>query len=120
GVGENTRRTARQRHPEVAAGAAAHHRDVAAVRLGELARDGEPEPAALHPARHAALAARAAAEKEIEDGLALLGRHAGPGVHHLDHRLAADHARFYRDRAARRRELHRIADQVVEDGAQLL
>src|ERR1043165_4281430 len=74
----------------------AHDADAAAVRLGELARDREPEPRALDaPARLGA-----AAEERIEDGLALFGRHARAGVDDLDDPRAAVGVREDRDVAA--------------------
>src|SRR5205085_3646998 len=118
GVGQRTRRTARQRDAEVAARTAADHRDLAAVRLDEFARDGESQPRALDAAALRGLAA--AAEEEVEDRLALFRRHAGAGVHHLDHRFAAGGARAHGDRAARGRELDGIRDEIIHDRAQLL
>ena len=67
-----------------------------------------------------ALACAPAAEERVEDRLALLGRHARPGIDHVDQRLVAARAREHRHVAARGRELHRVADQVVDHGAQLL
>src|SRR3954468_15665344 len=75
GVGQRTRRTARQRHPEVSA-RAAHHRDLPAVGFDQLARDGEAEAATLDAARAAAVGLGAAAEEQVEDRLALFRRHA--------------------------------------------
>src|SRR5260221_2924922 len=50
GVGQCTRRTARQSDPELAARSAAHHGDLATVRLDQLAGDLQSQPAALDPA----------------------------------------------------------------------
>ena len=55
------------------------------MRLGELARDGEAEAGAFD----AAARLGAAAEEGVEDRVALLRRHAGPGIDHVDHRLRA-------------------------------
>src|SRR5258706_5326496 len=73
GVGQCTRRTARQRHAEVTAAGPADHGDLPAVRLDELARDRQPKPATLDTR----FGLGAAARKKIEDRLALLRRHAG-------------------------------------------
>src|SRR5258705_10823346 len=94
----------------------AHDADPAAVGLGELARAGEPESSAFDaPARLGA-----AGEKRVEDRIALFGGDARTGVDDLDDRLSAVRVREDGDGAATRRELHRVAEQVVEDRAQLL
>src|SRR3954471_22073256 len=80
GVGQRTRRTARQRYAKVTAARAADHGDLPAVRLHQLARDRQAKAAALD----ARLGLGASAKKKIEDRLALLRRHAGARVHHLD------------------------------------
>src|ERR671934_2127018 len=60
GVGQRTRRTARQRHAEVRAmrptRAAGDANDRAAVGLDEFARDGEAEARTLHPPAFGGLA----------------------------------------------------------------
>src|ERR1041385_5041729 len=117
GVGERTRRTARKCDTEMTAASLGHDGDLAAVRLDELARDGEAEAAALDA--HA-LALAAATEEQIEDRLTLLGRHARSRIDHLDHRLARLHARLDGDSAARWSELDCVADEVVDDRAQLV
>src|SRR5690348_17604034 len=94
-----------------------HDCDLAAVRLDKLTRDGEAEAAALD-ARFLALAA--AAEEQIEDRFTLLGRHPRARIDHFDHRLARLHARLHSDAAAWRRELDCVADEVVDDRAQLV
>src|SRR5437588_9068013 len=90
GVGHRTRRTARQRDPKVTA-RTADDGDLAAVRLDQLARDGKAQTRALDPAAFRGLGTPA--EKQVEDRLALLRRHAGAGVDHFDHRLARRRAR---------------------------
>src|SRR5437773_12494042 len=89
GVGQRTRRTARQRYAKVAAARAADHGDLAAMRLDQLALNGEAEPGSLD----AGFGLGPAAKKQIEDRLALFRRHAGARVHHLDHRLAGKRPR---------------------------
>src|SRR5258706_9648628 len=113
---QRSRSHARQRNAEMAARGPAHDADAAAMGLGELARDRKPESGALDaPARFGA-----PAEKRLEDGVAFLRRHPRPGIDDLDDRLAAVGARKDRDGAATRRELHRVAEQIVENRAQLL
>src|SRR5579859_5881003 len=102
GVGQRTRRTAPQRYAKVPAMRTADDGNLPAVRLDELSRNGQSEPAALD----AGFGLGAAAEKQIEDRLALFGRHARPRVHHFDYRLAGKRPRADRDRAAGRGELH--------------
>src|SRR3954466_9327673 len=116
GVGQRTRRTARQRYAKVPAASAADDRDLAAVRLDELPCNGKPEPASLD----AGFRLGPAAKKEIEDRFALFRRHAGARVHHLDDRLARERAGAHRDGPAGRRELHCVRNEVVDDRAQLL
>src|SRR5690554_3161181 len=83
GVGERGRPDlrARQEHGE---GASAVHPianpDRAAVRVDDLAADGEPEP----DAAPGDLAARFRLVKPLEDGLFLIVGHAGPIVRDLD------------------------------------
>src|SRR5438477_5098800 len=89
GVGQRTRRTARQRYTEVAAVAAPHYGNLPAVRFDQFPRDGEAEARALDPP----VRFRPAAKEQIEDRLALFRRHARPAVHHLDHRFAGQRAR---------------------------
>ena len=48
-VGKRTRRTARQCYTKMTAGSPGDHGDLAAVRLDQLARDGEAQAAALDP-----------------------------------------------------------------------
>src|SRR5712671_107047 len=102
GVGKRTRRTARQCYAKMTAGTLGDG-DLAAVRLDQLARDGEPEAAALHVAAGRAFHAPAA-EEQVEDRLALLHGDAGPRVYDFDDRFAARvslyGARPHRDRAA--------------------
>src|SRR5258706_98287 len=107
---------ARQRSAERAGRGPSHDVDAAVMGLGDLARDRKPESGALDaPARFGA-----SAEKRLEDGVAFLRRHPRPGIDDLDDRLAAVGARKDRDGAATRRELHRVAEQIVENRAQLL
>src|SRR2546423_5172093 len=91
GVGHRTRRTARQRDAKVTARTVADDGDLAAMRLDQLARDGQAETRPLDAAAFRGLGTPA--EKQIEDRLALLRRHAGPGIDHFDHRLARRRAR---------------------------
>src|SRR6266850_3958355 len=120
GVGQRTRRTARQRYAKVAAVATAHYGNLSAVGLYQLARNRQAEAAALDAAFPAVVGLGPAAEEQVEDRLALLRRHARPAVHHFDHRFAGEQACAHRDGTARRRELHRVGNQVVDDRAQLL
>ena len=62
-------------------------------------------------------------KNELKIDVALLGRHAGPGIDHVDHRLAPARrtARAATEMVPPRGgELDRVADQVVDDRAQLL
>src|SRR5258708_10701108 len=89
GVGQCTRRTARQGDPEVAAGSAVHHSDLATVRLDQLAGDRQAQAAALDAA---GINLPPTAEKQVDNRLALFRRHARPAVHHLDHPFARQRA----------------------------
>src|SRR5258707_2517000 len=84
GVGQCTRRTARQSDPEVAARSAVHHGDLATVRLDQLAGDRQAQAGALDAA---GINLRATAEKQVENRLALFRRHARAAVHNLQHRF---------------------------------
>src|SRR5438477_6186390 len=117
GVGQRTRRTARQRHAEMSARTLVDYSDLPAVRLDQLAGDRQAKAAAFDAA---GVGLGPPAKEEIEDRLALFRGHARPAVHHLDHRFARQRTGADRNRAARRRELHRVRNQVVDDRAQLL
>ena len=69
----------------------------AAVTAGDVAHQGEAEPAAA-----SALRRRGAAVERLEDALAFLGRHARPVVAHLEHGAAGLPA-LRQSRSARRR-----------------
>ena len=72
--------------------------DAAAVRLDDLARDGEPETGAL----------LARGEEGLEDALAKLRRHARPAVVDRDlDALRASRSRRERDRTARGHDVRR-------------
>src|SRR5258708_35345557 len=109
------RSLAGQRDAEMAAAGPADDAYAAAVGFGELACDGETQARAFD----AAAGFRAAAEKRVEDGFALLGGDTRPGIDDLDDRLAALGARANRNCAAARGEFHGVAKQVVDDRAQL-
>src|SRR5688572_15221011 len=94
----------------------ADHGDVPAMRLDELPGDREAKAAAFHTG----IGLRATPEEQVEDRLALLERHAGPGVDHVDDRLAPLGPGTHGDRASGRGELDRVGDEVVDDRAQLV
>src|ERR1051326_4943015 len=107
-----------QRERRAAAGRRLHV-DAAVMELDEVPRQRQAEARAA--------AARAPAELRlvelVEDPLQVVGRDADPLVAHVDaHRVDADRRRRLRHvrrgdrhRAAIRRELHRVREQVEED-----
>src|SRR6185503_944514 len=100
---------------EMKARPAARHRlerKVAAHELDVAPGDRETEP------RAARLAATAALLKRLEDAVPALLRDAGGGVVDLEPPALVDAARAERDEALLG-ELHRVAQQVDEDLAQL-
>src|SRR5256885_8316188 len=99
----------------MAARRAGYDADAAAVRLGELARDGESQPGAFHSSARL----RASPEEGVEDRIALFLGDTRAGIHHIDHRGGVYRARLHRKDSPGGRELHRIADEVVQDGTDL-
>src|SRR6267143_4664864 len=93
----------------------AHHADPPAVRLDELARDGEAQTGAFD----ATASLRPAAEKRVEDRFTLFQRHPRAAVDYIDHGLAVRRPCEHPDGAAGRGELHCVTKQVVDDRTQL-
>ena len=95
----------------------AEHGDLAAVRLDQLARYGEPEARAFHAAHGADDGGLrpAAAEEQVEDRLALLLRHAGPGIQNLNDGFSCDRARIGRTASAAGKAQLRFNAEAVDE-----
>src|SRR5215471_621253 len=87
--------------------------DAAAVELDQPFREREPEPGAV-----ALLEADFRLLELLEDPLVVLGRDSRPGIRHGHEHLAVHPRRGDADVPARRRELHRVREQVEDDLAQ--
>src|SRR5262249_44325843 len=87
--------------------------DPTAVQLDEPLREREPEPGAI-----ALLEADLGLLELLEDPLVILGRDSRSGVRHGHERLAVHPRGLDADVPARRRELHRVREQVEDHLAQ--
>jgi len=88
------------------------HGDVAAVRLGDPARDSQPQPRAATPS----CARLVQAVEPLEDALQILGRNARPRIAHGQPRPCAVHVERELNAPARRR----VGDGVVNKVQQQL
>ena len=77
------------------------------MRVDDAFGNGQPEPGA------AAIGA-AGLPEPIEDPGQMVGRNAGPGVHHRKPNLVAVASRDHVDAAAGRRELDGVVQQITE------
>src|SRR5690606_39381056 len=111
--GPGRRRLLGQHHPEGgAATGAVLHPGPAPVQLGEAGDEGQPDP---RPGRADALRA----PERLEDLLALLGRHPGPVVIHLQQDPVRGRRGGHLDRRALRGVAHRVHDEVLHDALDL-
>src|SRR5262245_55308748 len=99
----------------MAAGRPWNHLDATAMRLDEIARDRQAEAGTLGAAGRAS----ATTKECIEDRVALFQWNARARIDDVDLDFAAPFLRQQRNHAPRGGELDRIAEQVVDDGAQL-
>src|SRR5205823_7116819 len=82
--------------------------DAPAVRLDDVAHDGEPE------AGRADVAAVAGLDEAVEDALLLIGRDAAPGVAHRDDDRPVGGPHLDSHRSARGRVAERVGEEVRE------
>src|SRR6185436_10240864 len=86
----------------------------AAVSIDDFLDDGKAEARALFAAGRT----RAQLLERAEQQLSLVFRDAGTLVLHAEREVAVARAQGYLHRGARRRELDRVADDVVDDRAE--